>query len=257
MLSERQLNELRKKLGEYLTNYYGIEKIKIDGKVLEKVIFKYEEDEHQNKYKSFALYKKLIQKLDLSNVSFDDFKASGFNFSDLYGVCINPQKIYEKKLMNTICNGVKFIGPFEDANINYTDFTGSTGAIINPQKIWNKSLIGTVCNEVKFIGPFDDCDIMKADFTGSTGAIINPQKIYDKTLCDTICNGVTFIGPFVGCDIDFTNFTGSTGAIIDCQKIKTEYLKTAILNDVTFVEDNEYNEYLEEINKGFQKVLKK
>lgn len=215
MLSERQLNELRKKLGEYLTNYYGIEKIKIDGKVLEKVIFKYEEDEHQNKYKSFALYKKLIQKLDLSNVSFDDFKASGFNFSDLYGVCINPQKIYEKKLMNTICNGVTFIGPFEDANINYTDFTGSTGAIINPQKIRNKCLEGTVCN------------------------------------------GVTFTGSFDGCDIDFTNFTGSTGAIIDCQKIKTEYLKTAILNDVTFVEDNEYNEYLEEINKGFQKVLKK
>ena len=193
MLSETQLNELRKKLKEYLINYEGIEKIKIDEKVLEKVIFKYEEDEHEKKYKTFAFDEKLIQKLDLSNISFDDFKAENFDFNGFYGVCINPQTIYEKNLYNTVCNGVKFNGSFDDCVIVQANFTGSIGAIIDPQTIYKKDLNGTICNGVSFIGPFDDCDIVRTNFTGSIGAKINPKKFEFFCLETAIFNDVTFI----------------------------------------------------------------
>ena len=39
----------------------------------------------------------------------------------------------------TICNGVEFIGSFDNVDIRGTDFTGSVGAKIDPQTIFGKN----------------------------------------------------------------------------------------------------------------------
>ena len=74
-----------------------------------------------------------------------------FDFSDLYGVKINPQTLKNKCLCYAICKGVEFIGPFDGAHVDETSFRGSKGAKIDPQKLGALTLNGCDCCDVEFI----------------------------------------------------------------------------------------------------------
>ena len=105
-----------------------------------------------------------MSKINYSNVKFDGFKANNYDFLLYIGIKLDPQVIYEKRLSNSICKGVEFIGTFDNEGAN---FAGSKGAKINPQTIWNKDMENCVFTDVEFIGPFDEVSISGSDFTGS------------------------------------------------------------------------------------------
>ena len=227
MLNEKQLISLRKYLEEQLSNYTGNEKrkIDIDPNILEKIIFK---NILNTTHKVFALYEDLIQKLDLSDISFDNFNAYQFDFGELYGVKLNPQTVHGKDLRHSILEGVEIIGSFDNCMIHHTNFKGSTGAKINPQSIYEKDLSYSILDGVEITGPFDNCKIVGTDFTGSTGAKINPQTIYEKDLSFANLSGVEIIESLDDCIIDCANFTNSKNMnreeYEDClQKIKKSF----------------------------------
>jgi len=126
-------------------------------------------------YKTFPeILKPILSKIDFSNVNFDGFVAHDFDFSPFFGIKLNPQKIYSKKMQGSIFKGVEFIGPFDGAEISGADFSGSKGAKINPQTLGNKSLRNVKCKDVEFIGfpeqlkpDFWNVIIDGADFNGS------------------------------------------------------------------------------------------
>ncbi len=133
-LNEEQIETLRYYLRNRLDGYKGNKKIKIDidPKILEKLIFTYEKCEITGElYKTFELYITSVKKLDLSDISFDDFNAYEFDFSGLYGVKLNPQKVFNKDLRYAKLKGVEITGPFDDCEIYHTNFTGSIGATMS------------------------------------------------------------------------------------------------------------------------------
>ena len=134
---EEKIKELRKKLIEQLKKLEDGSHIMLDydPRLLEMVLFK-KTILIKKQYKQFALPKEALEKIDFSNVNFDDFYATNFDFTGLYGIKLNPQTIYDKNLNCSILNGVTFIGPFDDVSIQCTDFTGSTGAYIDPTKLY-------------------------------------------------------------------------------------------------------------------------
>lgn len=166
MLNEKQLISLREYLEEQLSNYKFNEKRKIDinSNILEKLIFKEGANENA-RYKVFDINDELIQKLDLSDISFDNFYAYNFDFGELYGVKINPQTVYDRDLRHSILEGVEIIGIFDGCKIRGIDFTGSTGAIINPQTIFENDLSFSNLDGVEITESLDDCIIDFANFT--------------------------------------------------------------------------------------------
>lgn len=122
-------------------------------------------------------------KIDFSDVPFDDVKVSSKDFTGTKGVKINPQTIYQKDLSGTILNGVEIIGQnsinkvdiFEGVSLAHTNFKGSSGAHMNPQTIKNKALTGSNLSGIDFTGcSFDGVNIRGANFAGSIGVKINP-----------------------------------------------------------------------------------
>lgn len=155
------IEKLRSILIEELNQYTGWEPVPLnfESELLRKIMF--------TEGKFYEELKDVVKKINFSNVSFDGFDASMYDFSSLRGVKINPQTIKDKNLTNTICQDVEFIGPFDGAQIDEANFTGSKGAKINPQTIFNKSLYGTICANVEFIGTFDGTLTEGASFKGS------------------------------------------------------------------------------------------
>jgi len=154
---------------------------------LKELFFDYNDENLKDYYILTKDLKKIFDKIDFSNIPFDNVEIAGIDFSKMHGVRINPQTIHNKNLSNTTCKGVKFINPnnvdiFKDVIITETNFTGSIGAKINPQTINKKSLLWSILNGVEFIGPFDNVFICFADFTGSKNAIIDPNKLSKTTL---------------------------------------------------------------------------
>ena len=240
-------DELRKILIEEVQNYNGqsLIRLNIDKEVIEQIFFipkieTYIEDGRAHKEirgKIFApnIPMDILEKIDFSNFSFEDFNTNGFDFSKLQNVNINPQTLYEKSLYNCVCQGVTFVGNFDEVSVQYVCFEGSKGAIINPQTIRNKDLSYNDCADVEFVGDFDDVYVKGTNFKGSEGTIINPQTVLWKTLFRTICTDVEFIGSFDDVAVDYTNFTGSKGTKINPQKVRNKSLIGAICSDVEFI----------------------
>ncbi len=203
-------DELRKILIEEVQNYNGqsLIRLNIDKEVIEQIFFipkieTYIEDGRAHKEirgKVFApnIPMDILEKIDFSNFSFEDFNTNGFDFSKLQNVNINPQTLYEKSLYNCVCQGVTFVGNFDEVSVQYVCFEGSKGAIINPQTVLWKTLFRTICTDVEFIGSFDDVAVDYTNFTGSKGTKINPQKVRNKSLIGAICSDVEFIAPLDG-----------------------------------------------------------
>ena len=243
---EEKIKELRKKLIEQLKKLEDGSHIMLDydPRLLEMVLFK-KTILIKKQYKQFALPKEALEKIDFSNVNFDDFYATNFDFTDLYGIKLNPQTIYDKNLNCSTLNGVTFIGPFDGVSIQYTDFTGSIGAYINPTKLYfndnrddrdDPEILMTNCkfNGVTFTSPIKFLilgyvrhygyygsylskkvavpNIEGSDFTGSRNAIIYMDYMnkYDMSLVGCTLTDTTIIGE-VSCRIGNTDFTGSRG----------------------------------------------
>lgn len=246
-MEEVKYDELRKILIEEVQNYNGqsLIRLNIDKEVIEQIFFipkieTYIEDGRAHKEirgKVFApnISMDILEKIDFSNFSFEDFNTNGFDFSKLQNVNINPQTLYEKSLYNCVCQGVTFVGNFDEVSVQYVCFEGSKGAIINPQTIRNKDLSYNDCADVEFVGDFDDVYVKGTNFTGSKGVIINPQKLKKKSLWETVCFGVKFVGPFDGVIVRETNFKGSEGAIINPQTVLWKTLFRTICTDVEFI----------------------
>ena len=188
----------------------GLEKIIIKKSILEKLIFdnklcyckNQDYDNIVKTCKVFSVDKNILEKLDLSEVSFDDFLAENVDFSGLYGVKLNPQKVYSKSLCCSILNGVEIIGSFDDVNVERTNFKGVLGNNkINPQKIYSKSLFCTKLCDMEITGSFDGVDLENTDFRGIIGHNeLNPQTVKLKTLHGTTLENVNIIGSFEDVD---------------------------------------------------------
>ena len=256
-------------------------KLELDSRILDMVIFENSEHDYSEYLKSlsnkkelltydengkyttkkvFALEDKCLQKIDFSNVSFKSFNAYKCDFSKLYGVNINPQELYQKRLEGCILKGVTFTGPFDDVIIGHTDFTGSRNAMINPLKLqgyqfYNNQIITNIewCifTDVTFIenfkmvnkpGSYDEIILCGCDFTGSKNA-----KIYisnsNRSLRDCTLKDATIIIGLCKCmDITGVDFTGvysqnifgrKEGITFNPQKCILDFTDT-IFNGVTF-----------------------
>ena len=211
------------------------------------IIFKEIEVKEGKVYKEFAIAKRLLKKIDFSNVSFDNVCIRGLNFTGYMGVKINPQRVYNKDLRGCTFSGVEFVGSFDYTYMYDTNFAGSKGVRIDPQRVYKKDLRGCTFFGVKFIGPFDGAKISRANFTGSKGALISPQKIYYRDFRFCVLSGIIFIpedygmrsvfsiiGEFDGAYLFKTNFTGSMGARINPQKVIKRDLSGCIFSGVEF-----------------------
>ena len=67
---------------------------------LKEIIFDKKTDDDRNEYYVIASeIKKIIHKINLINLSFDDVNVKKIDFSKMHGVNINPQKVYKKSLI--------------------------------------------------------------------------------------------------------------------------------------------------------------
>ena len=223
-LTEEEIKKIRKMICKRLDRVSRRKKKKLNliglscsKEVLDKIIFDYYYN-NGTKYKKFCTEfknKYYLEKLDFDGVDFSDFYCESFDFSTIKGININPQTIYAKNLSNAICQGVKFVGPFDGVNLYCTDFTNSKGVKINPQLVCNKDLRGAVCSGVEFTGSFDGVLITDTSFANSKNAKIDPQTVYNKDLRRTNCQDVEFTGSFDDTYIVDGIFDGSNVRFID------------------------------------------
>lgn len=164
-LSPTELIEARRAFVDIVSKYKGREPLKIDlnGVLLQQILFDDCSDINtKQKFYIFIDYFKkdhIYEKIDFSNVPFDNVSLDEEDLSNYRGVKIDPQVIFDKSLVGTICNGVEFIGSFDDACIVATDFRGSRGAKIDPQTIRNQNFFMTKYNsgDIEFVGTFNNC----------------------------------------------------------------------------------------------------
>ena len=172
------INKIRKILVDMIkvADYHSI-KIKdlgFDDEFIEYLLF----DVNKNNKKNFAKkIVKVLDKIDFSGVSFDNFYCESYDFSNLYGVCINPQTILHKSLIDVKLCDVEFIGPFDDVNICRADFTGSKGAKIDPQKVSGKDFYKTILTDAEIIGSFEGIRIKEKQLIGTNCDSLN-SKLY-------------------------------------------------------------------------------
>ena len=145
------------------------------------------DQEGQSYYLLNGIMKTVYNKIDFSNIPFDNVWVSSCDFSEAYGLKINPQKVYKKDLNGIILSeNARIIGNetinqkdlFEGVTIKSAKFNGCQNVRINPQTIYEKSLYETSLKGVDFTGfTFDGVDITYANFYGSTGAVFDPNKV--------------------------------------------------------------------------------
>lgn len=215
-LSFEEVNDIRKLIVDAVRSIddasgkrFKLSKLDCSKELLDRIVFDYRAKfPNGDTYKDvFYEFFKLKSKIDFDGVSFDGAIIAQRDFTGSKGIKINPQTIFFKSLLLTVCSGVEFIGPFDGADIIYANFTDSKGAKINPQTICGKKLCGTKCADVEFIGPFDGVDLCCTDFTGSKGAKINPRTV---GLRYTDCRDVEFVDSFDEVIIDDVRMDAET-----------------------------------------------
>lgn len=203
-------------------------------------------------------FKEFQEKIDFSNISFDNVSVRCLDLSKLKGAKINPQTVWDKNLEGTKCNGHDFTGcSFDDVLVMYTDFTGATAVKINPQTLRSKALVGSICNGLDFTDcSFDGVAIRDANFRGSRGVKINPQKVYNKNLVGTVLSGVELTDTLDNTSIRKTIFEGVINAVVNpqtienlwdtkCKDLKFNGPLTGVdINDNTDFEGSNYDEII-------------
>ena len=234
------IEKVRKELIEVLGKQDKV--VKLEGfstEELNELLFNYIE-EGATKKKIFALPNAVLQKIDMSNVSFDDFYASNIDFGQFTGVRIDPSKLYNKKCLYTSFAGVTFLNGFRSGYIAGCNFTGSKNAVIGDRiktrlnrvdsVIGNDVLLGenNVFKDVTFESPITKGNIVRTDFTGSNDAVIElgPDKISSVVEC--CLKDATLTGTFAGCRITGAEFAGAKAE--DGGKVKIDPNKLADTN---------------------------
>jgi len=269
------INIIRIVLSELLSEYEVKSPITLPytGEELKEILFEksinYNGEEH---YVFYDELESVIHKIDLSNVSFDNVYVEEIDFSNLHGVKINPQTIYDKNLYKTILNGVEFVTDdkniidlFDGVDVRCANFTGSKGAKINPQTIKGKNLYSCVLCDVDFTGfSFDGVSIEYTDFEGSKGAKINPITTNVSDDETDWCN-VEFTDLPLDLDPDFYRGSNYNELLEKKEEYKTllldtikEQLKGKVDDLELDIEFEFVDMYLEdEIQKDSQNNLKK
>lgn len=139
---------LRQVLKEELEKYEG-EPVLLpyDTDFLDKLLFETKESSYAKVFSPTLI--KVLNKINFSNVRFNNFFMNEFDFSSLKGVKIDPQSIYAKCMTNLICKGVTFIGNFNGVILDNVNFEGSIGAKIDTIKVGR--LTNCKCADVEFI----------------------------------------------------------------------------------------------------------
>ncbi|MBQ6282079.1 MAG: hypothetical protein IJK66_00915 [Bacilli bacterium] len=119
----------------YGVNSDGIYNLKYGYVNMEEILFY---DDYIKGFRTFALPRSVLEKIDFSNISFERFKANDFDFTGLHNVKLNPQEIYLRDLSGAKLNGVEITGSFTSVNIVHADLTG---AIVADKEEYKKILL--------------------------------------------------------------------------------------------------------------------
>lgn len=222
---EEKIKALREKLIQELSQVENGVHVRLDydSRILDLLLFR-SEGERESRNKKFALPESVLKKIDFSNVSFDYFFAEKYDFSNLYGVKLNPQTLCGKILSHTKLKGVEFIGPFDGARIEGADFTGSIGARIDAMKLYIEP--SNYSNIKKH--NLEDCKFFGVTFLGGIGCRTIQHKRWDgEKTYEYHCASIS------GAD-----FTGSHHAFICVRDIHPNTgLYNCILRDTFLVGD--------------------
>ena len=243
------IEKVRKELIEVLGKQDKV--VKLEGfstEELNELLFNYVE-EGDTKKKIFALPNSILQKIDMSNVSFNDFYAKNIDFGQFTGVRIDPNKLYNKSCFYTSFAGVTFLNGFRSGYIEGCNFTGSKNSVIGDRiktrlnrcngvlEAENSSIgkdvaLGekNVFKDVTFESPITKGNIVSSDFTGAHAKNgdkikLDPFDLAESRVSGQIVrnvgecrfNGVKFtgsFGPIGDFAIRMADFTGSEGAVI-------------------------------------------
>lgn len=241
------IEKARKELIEVLGKQDKV--VKLEGfstEELNELLFNYVE-EGDTKKKIFALPNSILQKIDMSNVSFNDFYAKNIDFGQFTGVRIDPNKLYNKSCFYTSFAGVTFLNGFRSGYIEGCNFTGSKNAVIGDRiktrlnrcngvlEAENSSIgkdvaLGekNVFKDVTFESPITKGNIVSSDFTGSKDAVIElgPDRI--SSIVDCRLKDAILTGTFAGCRITGAEFAGAKAE--DGGKVKIDPNKLADTN---------------------------
>lgn len=205
-----RIEKVRKYLRRRLFNFDGI--IKLDDfttEELEEILFN-----HCAYDKSFALPMETLQKIDMSNVSFENFRAHRVDFSKLTGVVIEPSKLAGKACCDVNFSGVKFLGEFSSVFLEGCKFGGSVNAVIGDDVRYGGVNDFT---DVTFKSPITYGVLNGSNFAGSKGAVIELGEEKVKLIIDCCFKDATLKGNLIGCIIQGTDFRGAN---IDNGKIE-------------------------------------
>lgn len=203
--------------------------VKLEGfttEELDEILFDYEEEERIKK--RFALPPEVLRKIDMSNVSFDNFCAYHVNFSGMTGVRIDPNKLYKKSCWGTVFEGVTFLNKFTAGHIEECNFTGSHNAVIGGNSIIGNDItlgVRNVFKDVTFGSPIMKGNIVGSDFTGSKGAVIELGSDWVDDIGECRLKDTTLQGSFANCLIYGAEFSGAKAA--DGGKVKIDPNKIA------------------------------
>lgn len=204
-LNEIKISTIRKYLVNSLEKYQG-EPILFDDfpeGLLEEVLFS-PVLKRSKKYLNFAIPQSVAKKIDMSNVSFDNFLCENYDFSGYTGIKIDPERSISD-FKGASFNGVTFLNPIKNRTIELIDFRGSVGASIDP----SSNTMGTqnkFC-DVTFTGPFQGVTVKDDNFSGSHGAVIFTEVGTDLTW--TTLTDARIQGGLDDCIINCTNFSGA------------------------------------------------
>lgn len=216
--SKRRLiiDKVRKKLIQVIGEQESV--VKLDGFTTEElngIIFDYTRFSDGSVKKEFALPLEVLKKIDMSNVSFDNFDAWNVDFSGFTGVRIAPHKLYEKKCFYTVFSGVTFLNEFLNCDIEGCNFSGSKNAVIGLGVDFGEK---NVFCDVTFKNPIVNSYLQYCDFAGSKGAVIKVGHGAVESISNCRLKDTTIEGSFDGCQIYGVDFSGAHGE--DGGKIK-------------------------------------
>lgn len=200
------IGKVREKLVEVIRASEEIVRLDYSPTELDKILFNYGNDNAFKSFKSFALPMDVLQKIDMSNVSFDDFNAYSFNFGELTGVRLDPNKLYNRSARYTVFSGVTFLDEFRDCYIEGCDFGGSKNAVIGEGVELGKR---NMFRDVTFAAPIKKAVLDDTDFSGSKGAVIETGTDKVTLLRNCCLKDATLSGTLKNCHIAGTDFTGA------------------------------------------------
>ncbi len=210
-----KIEKIRKYLLRRLSHFKGV--IKLDDfteQELDEILFNYRTI-GKKEAKSFALPIEVLRKIDMSNVSFKDFYARGVDFSELTGVRIDPNQIYDRYYCDVNFSGVKFLDEVSSAFLEGCKFAGSENAVIGDDVRY-----GGANNfaDVTFKAPITSGILNDSNFAGSKGAVIELGEGKVSLIMDCCLKDATIKGNLIGCIIKGADFRGASTS--DNEKIE-------------------------------------